>query len=398
MTTAEVVALAMATLILWFTRLLWQRFKEFKALARPTAAPGDRGQAHASVIVPARNEEANLPDCLRALLAQTYSNLDIVVVDDNSTDHTPAIAAEFAQHSQVRTLTAPPPPPGWMGKSHALWQGSKLAQEADWLVFLDADTFAEPDLLEATLGYAEAHQIDLISVMPRLEIASVIAGMVQPVIIAILQIFLPPARSNDPRDPFGYVIGACLGIRRKVYEAVGGHQAICNTLADDVEFGQLVKSAGHRIELVDGRHLALTRMYASLREIWNGWSVSFFEGLGQRWYLLPGALLASLAVIAYYGVTASQGIAAARNGSVSLAAGINGLSVAYLLVFLGVFRLKIAHENGQPGWYAFTYPVGLIVTGGIALGTTVRIVFGLGQEWKGRRYMRAQPARERTSP
>jgi len=131
-----------------------------------------------------------------------------------------------------------------------------------------------------------------------------------------------------------------------------------------------------------------TRMYSSLAEIWNGWAKNFFPGLGKRRYLLPAALFGSLSVLVYFGLTGARGLSEALNGSAGWVSALNGLTLAYLLIFLGVIRWKIGRESNQPGWYTFTYPLGLIVVGGIALSSMLRTLLGRGSEWKGRRYCR----------
>ena len=380
---AEILALLVAILIVGFSRYLWRRYEEFESLSHPAAGASSDPPLRVSVLVPARNEERNIRRCLSGLLNQTYSDYEIIVVDDHSTDRTPEILREFARDPRLRVVLPPPLPPGWSGKCHALWTGSRLAT-GDWLFFLDADTFARPELLAAAVAHAETHSLDIISLLPHQDLESLSEKIIQPVVFTVLQIFLPPARANDPDDPMGHVVGQCFGVRRHVYEAVQGHKnnAVRALTVDDAALGQVVKSAGYRLEIVNGRNLVHTRMYTDFGEIWNGWARVFIVGLGKRWLLLPAALLFSLATIAYLGLSVRV---APASGS-GLAVAINGLTLLYLLFFFGLMRWKIGRIIGQPGWFAFTYPLGLMVVGGIAFTSMMRKLLGSGSEWKGRRY------------
>ena len=377
-----ILASAMALIIVTFTRFLWRRYAEFRSLHRPMMDPERQGFPSVSVLVPARNEELNLRSCLTALLSQAYPNYEVIIVDDQSTDGTPQIIREFARDPRVRAVAAPPLPPGWIGKTHALWTGSRHAS-GDWLFFVDADTFAGREMLAAAVAHAESKQLDTISLLPQQDLGSLSEKIIQPIVFAMLQIFLPPARANNAGDDMGHVAGQCLGIRRPVYEAIEGHKhdAVRSRTSEDAALGQVVKSAGYRLEIVDGRHLVHTRMYTGFGEIWNGWAKNFVSGLGGRWWLAPFALVSSLAVIMYFGLSLRG-----ADKSFGLAAALNLATLVYLLAFLGLIRWKIGRVIGQPGWYAFTYPVGLVVVGGIAFTSLLRSGLGIGSNWKGRRY------------
>ena len=219
-----------------------------------------------SVIVPARNEEACLADCLRTLAEQSGPSYEIIVVDDHSSDRTRAVAESFP----VRVITADPLPSGWNGKCNAAWSGAKIA-EGKWLLFTDADTRHAPDSLARGLQEANESGADLLSYSPRQEVHGFAERALMPVIFAELAVTFPPKDVCDPKSPAAAANGQYLLIRRDIYDAVGGHAAVAHTILEDVELAKRVKAAGYalRFRMSDA---VSTRMYRSFSQMWEGWT------------------------------------------------------------------------------------------------------------------------------
>ncbi len=254
-----------------------------------------------SVLVPARNEAGTIGDCLRSLLALDYPGLEIIVIDDRSTDHTAnLVQAVAAQDSRVRLIQVKELPQGWTGKTHALHQGVSQAT-GDWLLFVDADTRQHPLNLRVVLGYAVREQADLVSLLPRLGSESFWERAVQPFAgIVLLILFRLPRVNSDahPRDAFAN--GQYILIRRSVYEAVGGHEAVRTHFVEDIQLGRRVKSAGHRLRVALAPELSATRMYTTLREILRGWARIFYAAVDHR----PWRLLGLMTAIAVFSISA----------------------------------------------------------------------------------------------
>ncbi len=219
-----------------------------------------------SVIVPARNEEACLADCLRTLVGQAGPSYEIIVVDDDSTDGTRAIAESFP----VRVIAADPLPEGWSGKCNAAWSGAKVAQ-GQWLLFTDADTKHAPNSIASGLQEAKDAAADLLSYSPKQEVGSLAERALMPVIFGELATTYPPKEVCDPSSPVAAANGQYLLIRREVYDAIGGHAAVATAILEDVELAKRAKQAGHalRFRLSD---VVTTRMYRSFGEMWEGWT------------------------------------------------------------------------------------------------------------------------------
>ena len=250
-----------------------------------------------SIIVPARNEESFLADCLQSLATQTGIAFEIIVVDDHSTDRTREIALSFPG---VHVIEAGPLPDGWTGKNNAVTTGAAQAH-GEWLLFTDADTIHLPGSLARALKEAEANGAELLSYSPeqmrhllgdgdharRLRRASL--GNI------------PPSKVSDPASPIAAANGQYILIRRDAYDAVGGHAAIKNSLLEDVALARAVKNSGRKIRFRYGGDAVRTRMYRNFRQLRDGWTKNLailFPATARLalWRLLEfAALVTSLA-------------------------------------------------------------------------------------------------------
>jgi chlorobactene glucosyltransferase len=225
-----------------------------------------------SVIIPARNEQSNIEKCLRGLLQQSYpaQALEIIVVDDHSTDETATIVRELMNsHSQIRLVEAGPLPEGWKGKQHACWQGAGQAQ-GEWLCFMDADVTAMPDLLLSAVRFAEGENFDLLTLFPFQEMLGFWERFLMPIAFLSLLFLMDPKRINDPQTKDAMAIGHFILVKHAAYDATGGHQTIRSELLDDVALARCFKDEDLRIHLGSGKNLVRTRMYSDLKTLWQG--------------------------------------------------------------------------------------------------------------------------------
>lgn len=341
-----------------------------------------------SVIVPARNEERNIANCLRALQSQTYPNLEMIVVDDGSTDQTPNILAALARAGgRTQVIAGKPLAPGWAGKPHAAWQGAQAAR-GEWLCFIDADTAARPELIASAYAAAVEHQADLFTLLTDQRLETFWEKTVLPLVFTALSVGFSPRRVNDPRRPDAIANGQFLLFRRAAYEAVGGHRAVAGSIVEDRDLAQRVKSAGLRLIVADGRAVAVTRMYTSFGEIWEGWTKNIFLGLRDQprlaWLGVFGAILSFLGAI---GLPAWM-----LAGLVWLRAGGGGLAAVVVLqaclstAYLAYWRIRAAVGMHISPVYAFFFPLGALVFGAMMVTSAFLVLSGRGITWKGRRY------------
>jgi molybdopterin-guanine dinucleotide biosynthesis protein A len=221
-----------------------------------------------SVIVPARNEEACLGACLESLANQAGVHLEIIVVDDASTDGTREIAQSFPF---VRVVDAGQSAPGWTGKNNAVAAGARVAR-GEWLLFTDADTVHLPASLARALTEARRHDAALLSFSPEQEVHEFWEKAIMPVIFSELAAAYPPSQVSDPRSAAAAANGQYILITREAYDAVGGHAAVADNLLEDVALARVVKASGRNIFFRFGGDAVRTRMYRSFAHLREGWT------------------------------------------------------------------------------------------------------------------------------
>lgn len=338
-----------------------------------------------SVIIPARNEGRNIRECLDSLLAQTYPNFEIIVVDDRSTDETPQILAELSvPGSRLRVIHGAELPLGWAGKPHALVQGAALAQ-GEWLCFMDADTFASSELLLSTYALATLYTADMFSILTDQILGSFWERAVLPLVFLGLAFGFPAEEVNDPAKPNAISNGQFILIQRTIYERIGGHTAVKDRIDEDKAMAGLVKHAGYRLVLADGRNVARTRMYTSLPEMWEGWTKNIYLGLLDKLGLLLFGAILGLLVSFVLPLWLMGGLVWLVSAG-GLTAVVVAVEALVLWVYLVWKRRLACRYFGIPGWYAFTFPLGAFIFTLMMLASAFNVISGRGVSWKGRRY------------
>lgn len=317
-----------------------------------------------SVLVPVKNEEANVAACLEGFLKQGYPSLEIIVMNDHSIDRTGDILAEFARlyPDKIRTLSAPAAPPGWTGKNWALAEGAPLAQ-GEWLLFTDADTRHQPWSVASSVSHAEAKDLDLLTLSPRCLAESFWERALVPAAMAFLGLWFPLARANDPSSSSIFGNGQFLMIRKKTYRALGGHAQVKGAYLEDFALVREAKLAGFRVECAIGTQIYGTRMYRSFSGIWLGWRRIFFHAFEKNpLRLLAKAfslLLFSFFPFFFFPVLTQRAFADPRHFG-------NFWGASFPILALILLTAWKAHSVvGAPRRYAFLHPLTGFVLAGI---------------------------------
>ncbi len=355
--------------------LLWGAIIAARFKGSLKAAPLPEDLPRISTIVPARNEERNIGRCAQGLTRQTYQEVELIFVDDDSADATPDILAAYAKRDpRIKVVHTQGKPQDWNGKQWACHSGS-LAATGKWLCFMDADTYAEPDLLTRTVSFAEAKNIDMLTLQPWYEIQGLWERMVLPSMAALLMLF-PPERVNDPDHELAIANGQFILIRRTVYDAVDGHAGVRQRMMDDFSLAENVKRAGFRLFMAEGQDVMRVRLYRNLREIRNGALKAAVEVTGGWLSSLIG-LVANFTIQTLPVLLLVWAVVTGSEPAIL----VLGIIVAFQVLYHALVRI-IAFR--APPWSSVAYPLGGIVWTAILLDGMIRLATGAEIKWKGR--------------
>jgi chlorobactene glucosyltransferase len=268
---------------------------------------------------------------------------------------------------------------------------AKTARGA-WLLFTDADTIHSPFALSSTIAYALSHDIDLMTILPHVELKTPSERLVMPIAFMGITSLYPPFMVNDPRSKVAIANGQFILVRRAVYDAVGGAGRVKDKIAEDLEFAKAVKSDGYRLYLADGRHLLSVRMYTNLREMWEGWGknvvLSAKDNPAVGFSMVPGllALTALPFALPLWAARSWRRARRSRRTGDLVASGWLAALSAWSSALPFLYRRQMDKAMGLPVGWTFTQPLGAFIFALIIVDSLVRLLTGKGVAWKGRTY------------
>ncbi|MDQ6654296.1 MAG: glycosyltransferase family 2 protein [Verrucomicrobiota bacterium] len=328
--------------------------------------------ARVSVLIPARDEEANIAAAVTAALVNPKA--EVVVLDDNSTDQTFAIVTSIAQREpRLRVLRGEPLPAGWIGKNFACAQLAAAASQP-LLLFVDADVRLAPDAAARLASSLEEIDAQMISGVPHQEMGTFSEKLLVPLIQFLLLGFLPLERMRGSRHPaYGSACGQLIMVDRRAYEQSGGHSAIRGRVHDGLALPKQFRAAGFRTDLVDVGDLATCRMYRHNGDVWRGLVKNTHEGLGAPALIVPMTLLLGFGQVLPFAMLA-------RGSWIWTAAAL--LALLPRFIAWGRFR--------QPLLGALLHPLGVAALLAIQWVGLIRWLTGKSARWKGRQYTPAR--------
>jgi len=359
----------------------------------PSRAPDPPRWPRVSIVVPARNEEAQIGAALESLANLDYPDYEVIVVDDGSTDRTAQIVRAAAERrSRIRLVPAPDLPEGWLGKCHALHYGASLAS-GHWIVFADADVRHDPASIRRAVAIAEAERVDFLFLLPRLQVLGPAEQMAIPLAFFLALSGLSLRRLRDPQADLAFGGGAFNMVRASVYRAAGGHEPIRQAIIDDVMLAVHMKLQGFAIGAADGRELLRVRLYDSLRATVSGLRKNFYAAVRSAGAvsvlaapILIGAFIAPLPALAAAAIWGKGPIAAA----VALLA-----APLYLAASLGLRATEALIERRPI--YDFAHPIGACLLLFIGALSAFDALARRQMRWRGRVYAGAAKAIGRQS-
>jgi hypothetical protein len=350
-------------------------------------------EGRVAVLIPARNEEGNIGECVASVLASTGVQVEVLVLDDASTDGTAEIVRGMARSdARVRLVATEVLPAGWNGKQHACWL---LAQQTDAerMLFLDADVRVEPEAVARCVTAMRAQRVALLSGFPRQVVVGWLEMLLLPLIHFVLLGFLPMGRMRSTTKPaYAAGCGQFFLVERAAYFVSGGHEAIKGTRHDGLRLPQAMRRAGFRTDIVDLTGLARVRMYESAGAVWMGLAKNATEGLGAPGRIVPltfllgvGQVLPVVAAAAWGAVCVSLVVVGATFDEPRMAEAVT-LMLAGAVVCSYLPRVLAVRRFRQPWRSAVGHPVGvalLLCVQWYALGMQV---LGRPVSWRARRY------------
>jgi chlorobactene glucosyltransferase len=339
-----------------------------------------------SVVIPARDERRNIEACVRSALSAMYAPLEVIVVDDRSSDGTGDVARAIAiADGRVRVIDNAELPEGWFGKPWACATGASAAR-GEILCFADADTRHSATLVLRAAREMRANTLDMLSVVGRQELGTFWERVVQPQVFWMLGARYGGTESinRSRRRADKIANGQCIFVRRDAYESVGGHGSVRDHVAEDVALAQHLFGAGKRTALILGHDELTTRMYTSLGEIVAGWRKNVFAGGREAmpWGRLGQAIFPALLLLVPL-LTLAPSIAAAVAWIVGAPSWLVATTLIALVAQLATWMV-VYRWMGAPVRYAPLFPLGAAIFGFIAIQAIAR---GSRVEWKGRAYV-----------
>ncbi|MEZ4433468.1 MAG: glycosyltransferase family 2 protein [bacterium] len=379
----------LALLVIAWLRTLYNLFADVDVPPRFTLDRGARPDPIAeplpalSVIIPARNEAANIERAVRSALALDWSGrLEVVVLDDRSTDGTGEILARLAaEDPRLVVIDGVELPPGWLGKPHALHRAQQHAS-GEWLWFVDADVTLDPLGARRLVGRALTEGAEMASALGELVVDSFWERVVQTRMGAIIAGGNPLEEVNDPEHERVLANGQCLLFTRAAYDRLGGHEAIKASVLDDVDFAKRAKAEGVVYRLFYGPGVFRCRMYTGLGEIWQGWTKNLFPALGYS--LVATAIVTAL----LFAVSVLPFVLLAKNLALLIAG--QPYEPVFLAMEAAICALILAtdaighHKRGYRWGHFWSFPLGMLIVVALFWNSAIRITSGRGAVWKGR--------------
>jgi glycosyltransferase involved in cell wall biosynthesis len=339
-----------------------------------------------SIIVPARNEEQDIAKCLESLLNQTYPNLEIIVVDDSSSDGTSEVVIAFEEkYPRIKLVSAGSKPEGWVGKSWPCWRGYEESK-GDYLLFVDADSILDSSVVESSLAYVIEKKIEMFSLAPRVELHGIVARAVLPMIFGAINILYPIQKVNDKNSDHAYVFGTFILVRREVYASIGGHKKVSDEIVEDAAIARTAKTSGFNVRIERGLELVSTRWEKEPRSVYDG--LERVTSTSVRSYGLVSILNAVLVffVVLYPILFVIICVTLQLNSPLFLGLVGSLLNIATLLVLAGFEASTITGKFGISG---FLYPLGCVLFISAIVSTSIKVSRSKAIKWKGQDYLQS---------
>lgn len=324
-----------------------------------------------SILIPARNEEKNIGECMNGLLKQDYSNFEIIVLNDHSEDDTLHIIQQYQERdNRIKFINGKELPSGWTGKNWACYQLSQVAT-GEIFIFTDADNRHAPFAVKNTVGYIQNLKLGLISAFPQQWTVTLPEKLIVPIMDIFVYGTLPLwATHYLPFSSMAAANGQWIAFTREAYRQLGGHETVKNELVEDTVLARLAKKNKIKILTTAGTDAVFSRMYKNANEVWHGFSKNFYG-------------LAGYNNIVFFGIILSMLIAFVSPYFLWMISSIRTLAIVAIDINI-LIRVLISIKYKHPFWVSILlHPISMLYAVIIGLNSFWSINRGT-IKWKGR--------------
>lgn len=340
-----------------------------------------------SVIIPARNEEKYIKNCIHSILNQSARIYEVLIVDDSSEDSTLKIVEAFKNDPKVRIIPAGPKPNGWVGKNWPCYVGYRNAR-GNYLLFTDADTIHSSNSLKDSLDTLLSEKMDVITAVPRLMYPNFIIKMVLPILSIFMFTRYSPMRVNDPNVELGYLFGSYFVITRDCYEKVGTHESVKSEIVEDGALGKKLKSEGFKLRMYRGENLIDAFWARDFSTLWNSLKrliiPVFFTDKRNSILITLGIFF--LMVFPYLMLFYVIGIYLATTTTDASYHFLLGISAICIVTIFGANFYQLKKANTHKSIYGFGTPIGCFVVSISFLWSILTSQKRAIISWRGRKY------------
>jgi glycosyltransferase involved in cell wall biosynthesis len=323
-----------------------------------------------SILFAARDEEEKLPAALATLMEIIYPNLEVIAVNDRSSDSTGRILDDFAaEHARLRVVHVAELPSGWLGKPHAL-QKAYEDSNGEWILFTDADVHFEPHVVRRAVALAKQRGLDHLSLLCNVEMVGFWERVVITFFVSLFHIATDPYLVSNSHSPFYVGVGAFQLVKRSAYQASGTHRSLAMEVIDDMKLGKVLKKSGFRSGVGIAREHVVVRWHAGLGNLIRGVTKNFFAGFGYN----AGFAALGIALVLLLNIAPVIGLAFGQGGVCIFA--------AIALVIATCFYAGAAVSMRVSPFYSLTHPLGAILLSYMLLRSTVVTLRQGGIVWR----------------
>ena len=347
-----------------------------------------------SVIITAKNEQDTIGACIASIQAQSYANIEIIVMDDNSQDRTKEIATEFQTDSRVRVVSLSEKPANFLGKSWACQKGFENSR-GDVLLFVDADSTFNKEAIEISLSYLISNSLDMFSISQKVSLKGPWAYSTLPLVSAGINLLYPMKKVNDPKSKRAYVFGTFILVRRSVYESIGGHASVRDKLVEDAAIAQLVKSKGFKLKVALGESLIQTDWEKDFHSVYCGMERVFSDSVRPYGLIsiLDAVLLFFLGLYPLIFIAFSILFQSSFDSLTQYFSFIASLLSVLFAILISANELYRA-TGKKLTYQSLLYPLGFVLFVSAIVTTAIKVRSSQGFYWKGEKYIQTNHLKE----